>query len=103
MTGSVWQDILHRIETKVNRHSFDTWFVSTRLISDDGTTIRVQVPDPLAVDWLSRHYTAVLDEAMTEVGRGGTRLLFLPEGAAAPPPGPPLTRSPPSRRPTPGA
>jgi chromosomal replication initiator protein len=85
MSGSIWQDILDRIETKVNRHSFDTWFISTRLISDDGATIRVQVPDPLAVDWLSRHYTAVLEDAMTEVGRAGTLLLFLPEGAPTPP------------------
>ena len=52
-------DVLQRIETKVNRHSYDSWFAQTALISDDGTTLRIRVPDAMAVDWLSRHYTSV--------------------------------------------
>src|SRR5579872_304681 len=81
MNGPVWNDVLQRIETKVNRHSFDTWFAKTQLISDDGPAIRVRVADPLAVDWLSRHYTAVLEDALAEVGRAGAKLVFIPEGA----------------------
>jgi chromosomal replication initiator protein len=81
MIGPVWNDVLQRIETKVNRHSFDTWFAKTSLISDDGQAIRVRVADPLAVDWLSRHYTAVLEDALAEVGRAGAKLVFIPEGA----------------------
>jgi chromosomal replication initiator protein len=94
MIGPVWNDVLQRIETKVNRHSFDTWFVKTQLISDDGGSIRVRVADPLAVDWLTRHYTAVLEDALAEVGRTGTKLVFVPEGA--PDPGPPVSGKPPA-------
>jgi chromosomal replication initiator protein len=95
MIGPVWNDVLQRIETKVNRHSFDTWFAKTQLISDDGRAIRVRVADPLAVDWLSRHYTAVLEDALSEVGRAGAKLIFVPEGApeADPAPSPHLAEN----------
>src|SRR5262249_28931404 len=84
--GPIWNDVLQRIETKVNRHSFDTWFAKTHLISDDGASIRVRVADPLAVDWLTRHYTAVLEDALMDVGRGGAKLVFIPEGTPEPEP-----------------
>jgi chromosomal replication initiator protein len=79
MNGPIWPQVLQRIEAKINRHSYDTWFARTRQISDDGQTIRVLVADPLAVDWLARHYTAVLEDALTEVGRGSASLTFVPE------------------------
>jgi len=84
MNEPIWQAVLQRIETKVNRHSYDTWFAKTAQIADNGATIRVQVADPLAVDWLTRHYMAVLDEALAEVGRGTARLVFVPESGAEP-------------------
>ena len=37
MTGSnIWDQVLARIETKVNRHSFYTWFKPTAFVADDG-------------------------------------------------------------------
>lgn len=86
---SIWQDILQRIETKVNRHSYDTWFSRTQLVADEGQTIRVLVADPLAVEWLSRHYSAVLEDALAEVGRAGATLLFVPESTPDAAPAPP--------------
>ena len=39
MTGSnIWDQVLSRIETKVNRHSFYTWFKPTAFVADDGST-----------------------------------------------------------------
>ena len=39
MTGSnIWDQVLARIETKVNRHSFYTWFKPTAFVADDGGT-----------------------------------------------------------------
>jgi len=94
MNGSIWQDVLRRIETKINRHSFDTWFATTQLISDDGSTIRVRVADPLAVDWLGRHYSAVLEDAVAAVGRTGAKLVFVPESAPETAPEEPLPQTP---------
>ena len=79
MSGTVWDDVLGRIETKVNRYSYYTWFRQTSLASDDGTTMTIRVSDPMVVDWLTKHYAGVIDEALSEVGRAGTTLQFQPD------------------------
>ncbi|CAN5783646.1 chromosomal replication initiator protein DnaA [soil metagenome] len=77
MTGNIWDQVLARIETKVNRHSFYTWFKPTSFVSDEGGTIRVRVPNGLFRDWLTKHYSAVLVEALGEVERRGTAVSFV--------------------------
>src|ERR1041385_2072820 len=79
MTRSIWEDVLARIETKVNRHSYYTWFKQTSLTSDDGHSIVVRVPDSMVVEWLTKHYSSVLTEALAEVGRQGSALRFVTE------------------------
>jgi chromosomal replication initiator protein len=81
MDSTVWDLILARVETKVNRHSFYTWFRPTTFVADSGATITVRVPNPLFKDWLTKHYSMVLSESLTEVRRGGTSLSFVAEGA----------------------
>lgn len=82
MSGNnLWDQVLSRVETKVNRHTFYTWFKPTGFLTDQGTTLRVRVPNSLFRDWLSKHYTAVLDEALTELGRSGTAVAFVTEDA----------------------
>ena len=84
MTGNIWDQVLSRIETKVNRHSFYTWFKPTSFVADDGAAIRVRVPNVLFRDWLTKHYSAVLQEALGEVERRGTSVAFVTEDLAAP-------------------
>ena len=56
MTGSnIWDQVLARIETKVNRHSFYTWFKPTAFVSDRDGSIRIRVPNALFRDCLSRY------------------------------------------------
>jgi chromosomal replication initiator protein len=91
MSGTIWDAVLGRIETKVNRYSYYTWFKRTSLLADEGSTLAVRVPDPMVVDWLTKHYGGVLDEALAEVGRKGTQLRFVPDGApSAKPPNEPV-------------
>src|SRR5579862_3534250 len=66
---NLWDEILSRIETKVNRHSFYTWFRPTMFVADDRTSVTVRVPNALFKDWLTKHYAGVISEAMTEVKR----------------------------------
>src|SRR3954452_21844064 len=80
MTGSsIWDQVLTRIETKVNRHIFYTWFKPTAFVADDGVLLRVRVPNGLFRDWLTKHYAAVLDEALGEIDRKGTAVTFVTE------------------------
>jgi chromosomal replication initiator protein len=83
MDSSIWDQVLGRIETKVNRHSFYTWFKPTSFVADGGIAITVRVPNQLFKDWLTKHYSMILSEALAEVRRPGTSVLFVAEGASA--------------------
>jgi len=74
---NLWDQILARIETKVNRHSFYTWFKPTAFLAEDPTAVTVRVPNPLFKDWLTKHYSGVISEAMGELKKGGLSVVFV--------------------------
>jgi chromosomal replication initiator protein len=74
---NLWDEILARVETKVNRHSFYTWFRPTSFVTDDRTSVTVRVPNGLFKDWLTKHYSGVINEAMTELKRPNLTVNFL--------------------------
>jgi chromosomal replication initiator protein len=76
---NLWEEILSRIETKVNRHSFYTWFKPTTFVTADARTLTVHVPNPLFKDWLMKHYAAVITEAMGEIKRPNLAIDFVSE------------------------
>src|SRR5687767_11589738 len=85
MTGSnIWDQVLARVETKVNRHSFYTWFKPTAFVAEREGAIRVRVPNALFRDWLTKHYAAVIDEALAEVQRAGNPVAFVTEDVGTP-------------------
>ena len=84
MAGTIWDLVLGRIETKVNNYSYHAWFRHTALLRDSGSALLIRVADPPAVDWMNKHYTGVIAEALSEVGRTGTTFTFIPEGADLP-------------------
>jgi chromosomal replication initiator protein len=84
MNANIWEQILTRVEIKINRHSFYTWFKPTQLLADDGHAITVRVPNPLFNDWLTKHYSVVLSEALAEVQRPNAPLTFVWEGMPSP-------------------
>src|SRR3954463_881540 len=81
---NIWDQVLSRIETKVNRHSFYTWFKPTSFVADRDGALRVRVPNALFRDWLTKHYAAVTEEALAEVQRPGAPVAFVTEDAAVP-------------------
>src|SRR6185295_7266004 len=83
VSATVWDQVLSRIEDQVGKHSFSTWFKPTTLLSDAGQSLSIRVPNPLFVEWLPKHYSVVLSEALRDVGRADVRLIFVPEGSAA--------------------
>jgi chromosomal replication initiator protein len=82
--SNIWDQVLARIETKVNRHSFYTWFKPTAFVADRDGSIRVRVPNALFRDWLTKHYAAVIEEALTEVQRPGAPVTFMTEDLGTP-------------------
>jgi len=78
---NLWDQILARVETKVNRHSFYTWFKPTSFISEDGTSISVRVPNGLFQEWLTKHYSGVIAESLSDVKRPQLSVNFIADGA----------------------
>jgi len=76
---NVWEQILARIETKVNRHSFYTWFRPTLFIADDPSSVTVRVPSPLFKAWHAKHYSSVINEALSEVNRPNLVINYVPD------------------------
>ena len=89
---NIWDEILSRVQAKVNRHSFYTWFKPTAFIADDGSSVTVRVPNALFKDWITKHYSGVIAEALEEIERSEALVNFVASGtpeAEAPPPPPP--------------
>jgi chromosomal replication initiator protein len=79
---NIWDQILTRVETKVNRHSFYTWFKPTSFVSADSDAVTIRVPNGLFKDWLTKHYSGVISEALGEVRKGNLAVNFVAETSA---------------------
>ena len=82
IASNIWEDILSRVQAKVNRHSFYTWFKPTSFVADDGQTLIVRVPNALFKDWITKHYSGVIAEALDEVQRTEALVRFVASGTA---------------------
>jgi chromosomal replication initiator protein len=73
----LWDDILTRVERKVNRHSFATWFRPTAFLSFQDSVLSIRVPNPQFRDWLTKNYIGILNEALHEIGQENVEIQFL--------------------------
>src|ERR1700709_2292958 len=81
---NLWDELLARIETKVNRHSFYTWFRPTTFVSEDRSSLTVKVPNALFKDWLTKHYAGVISEATVELRRPNVVVIFVADATEGP-------------------
>ena len=73
---NLWQEILQKVESKVNRHSYETWFRPTRLLFETGDTVGVLVPNDHFRNWLNKHYAGILTESLDEIERPDLNIVF---------------------------
>jgi chromosomal replication initiator protein len=85
LINSPWDQVLSRVETKVNRHSFYTWFKPTSFLRDHAGAIVVRVPNGLFRDWLNKHYAVVIGEALRDIGRPDAPVHFVTDESGAEP------------------
>ena len=84
----LWEKTLARIESKVNRHSFNTWFRPTRQLRESDNTLAIQVPNAHFRDWLTKHYTGVIHESLDELDCREVQVVFQAAPAAVDPSSP---------------
>ena len=93
IVSNIWEEILSRVQAKVNRHSFYTWFKPTAFVADDGSMVTVRVPNALFKDWITKHYSGVIAEALHEVRREEALVNFVASGTAEAAPQAPASES----------
>jgi chromosomal replication initiator protein len=79
---NLWDQVLTRVEEKINRHSFATWFRPTTFHGHQGQSLVVHVPTEQFKDWLDKNYRPVISEALVDLGRDDVEVLFECETAA---------------------
>jgi chromosomal replication initiator protein len=82
---NLWDEVLAKVEAKVNRHSFATWFRPTSFQALQGSSLLVQVPNPQFKDWLARNYQGIIAESLHDLGRGEVHVVFECEPLSASP------------------
>ena len=76
---NTWDRVLDRIEGRVSRHSFSTWFKPTRFDGEDDTRVTVRVPNTWFAEWLETHYALLIQECLRDVSRPGLAVDYLPD------------------------
>jgi len=79
---NLWDQVLTRVEEKINRHSFATWFRPTAFRNQQGDKLFVQVPSEQFKDWLDKNYRGVIHEALNELESDAVQVVFECEQAA---------------------
>ncbi len=74
-SATIWQEALARIQGKVPKQVYDTWFMPICLEKIEDSTAQLGVPNKFFGDWLSQHYKPLLEEAIS-VARGGEETLI---------------------------
>ena len=63
-TVNAWDQIKQYLEAKVSLDAYRNWIQRTGLLTQDGTTLRVAVPDDVTKDWLEQEYAADIVSAI---------------------------------------
>jgi chromosomal replication initiation ATPase DnaA len=74
--ANIWDEIRSRIQGKVNRVSYDIWFLPTAFVADDDRSVTVRVPSALFRDWIVKHYSSLIAQALDDVRRSDARIGF---------------------------
>ena len=56
----LWQQTLDILQAELSKSSFETWLLSTQLVSYHGKKIVIAAPNPFAKDWLESRYRLLI-------------------------------------------
>ena len=81
----VWQQVLKFVEGRINRQNFLTWFKPIQFERlDENNNLFVRVPNQIFEEWLSNHYSDVLQEALQNSNLTNAKIFFSAEGKSQP-------------------
>lgn len=73
----LWQETLEKLKNELSKPSFETWLSSTRLLTIDGDTLVISVPNEFAKDWLESRYAPMIRSSVQSVLGHSVNLRFI--------------------------
>jgi len=77
-TESAWTLTLEKMESELSAGMFQTWLKNTMLVSIEGKTANVVVPNQLTADWIERRLYQTLNRAFTDIIGQDVDFRFIP-------------------------
>ncbi len=74
---NVWEELLSKIEKKLQPQNFKTWFKPTQLYSATSEKLTIMVPNDFFKKWLDRHYMGMIKGAITEISGHAMEVDFI--------------------------
>ena len=59
-----WQECLNLLKDRVQLQSYNTWFKSTRLVSNDSSQLVIGVANRFVASWLEKYFYGDISEAV---------------------------------------
>lgn len=70
MPGTLWSDVLSRVQDRISDQQFETWFRGVELRTCTEELIEIATPNSFAGEWLQKRYREVILAAAREVFGG---------------------------------
>jgi chromosomal replication initiator protein len=66
---NIWNNLLHSVEKKLNRHIFETWFRPIQFEGCDHNerVMRLHAPSKVSKDWVNSNYAEVMKQSLKEL------------------------------------
>ncbi len=77
----LWLEVLKRIEPKIPRSQFITWFKDTAILGFEEGTMVVGLPLPMSLNWHLEHYRAVTLGVVQELQPDVKQIVYQVDGA----------------------
>ncbi len=98
-TEKIWQSVLDRIRRELSEQSFKAWLEPTRLLSFDGQSATISVPDKFYGEWIQTHFQEIIrDGFVASAGERPEIIFSVPASVKSPAEKPGVGESPPAIR-----
>ena len=73
----IWEQALHILEKKLNKHSFDTWLRSIKPLGCYDNRLTIEVPSHFSRGWLSDRYAPLIKSVFQDLLKQETEVQFV--------------------------
>jgi chromosomal replication initiator protein len=85
-----WDAAREALRQRLSAHVYTSWISRRTVLEDDGTVLRLGLPDQFAVDWVNTHYRKLLEEEVRpwslELSMARTDETLIPQPSTLPTP-----------------